>query len=462
MISRRHRNMVGAAESATRSAGGTATVSSVPWVASLQASLADGAGDAQRRALREEGLQRFATLGLPTTRQEAWRWFPVGHLNKPAFEAAVAGNGTASPSRHIGLDTLQSLCLCDPGGPRLVFVDGLLAADLSRLSGSGLTLAPLMDAAAAAARSAALGRIAVDAGHAFLALNDAFFQEGAWLRVTREYGDGPPVHLVFVTTQADAPRVSHPRVLLQVDAGAQAQVVQEYVGLATEPCLVNSVTEAQLGEGATLRLTKLKHDSPATTHVALTAVHQERDSNYEGYSFSWNAGHVRNDDQVVLDGEGAHCALHGLIHLQGEQVADDHTQVHHRKPHTTSIEHYRAVLDDRSRGAFNGAIFVAPHAQQINSQQSSRNLLLSDRALMNSKPELQILADDVKCSHGATIGQLDPEALFYLRTRGVDRAEALRILTLAFGRAVVDHVPLDCVRQALTAELFGEEGGDGD
>jgi Fe-S cluster assembly protein SufD len=250
-------------------------------------------------------------------------------------------------------------------------------------------------------------------------------------------------------------------VLLQVDAGAQVQVVQEHVGLATKPCLVNAVTEAHVGEAATLRLTKLKHDSPSTTHVALTAVHQERDSNYEGYSFSWNAGHVRNDDQVVLDGEGAHCALHGLIHLQGEQVADDHTQVHHRKPHTTSNEHYRAVLDDRSRGAFSGAIFVEQDAQQISSQQSSRNLLLSDQALMNTKPELQILADDVKCSHGATIGQLDPEALFYLRTRGVGREEAMRILTLAFGRAVVDHVPLECVRQALTAELFGEEDGDG-
>jgi Fe-S cluster assembly protein SufD len=194
--------------------------------------------------------------------------------------------------------------------------------------------------------------------------------------------------------------------------------------------------------------------------VSTVAVRQERDSTFHSHSFSWNAGHVRNDVRVDLAAEGAHCELHGLINLSGEQVADDHTRVQHLRPHTTSVEHYKAVLDDRSRGAFAGAVLVAADAQQTNSQQTSRNLLLSDQALMNTKPELQILADDVKCSHGATIGQLDSDALFYLRSRGIGPAEAVRILTHAFGRAVVDQLPLESLREALTQELFG--GGDSD
>ena len=177
---------------------------------------------------------------------------------------------------------------------------------------------------------------------------------------------------------------------------------------------------------------------------------------FHSHSYTWGTGQARNDVRVRLDAEGAHCELHGLINLHDEQIADDHTCVQHLQPHTTSVEHYKAVLDGHSRGAFAGVVIVAPDAQQTNSQQSSRNLLLSDHALMNTKPELQILADDVKCSHGATIGQLDADALFYLRSRGIGEKEAIRILTHAFGRAVVDQLPLESLREALTQQLFGE------
>jgi Fe-S cluster assembly protein SufD len=422
------------------------SLAEVPWVGALASRLAP---DGVLSGRRGESLQRFRTLGLPTPRHEQWRWFPVGHLSKPAFEQA------AQPT-VVDAAALSAAVIAELQGPRLVFVYGHLAPQFIRNGDTGLTLESLVASNGCCGQAGDLANTATGADQAFVALNNAFYRDGARVRVSRKYVDDAPVHLLFVSTRADGPRVNHPRVVIEVEAGAQVHVVQEHIGWATQECLTNVVTEAHVAAGGRLYYTKLTHESASTTHVAALAVHQERDSFVQTHSFSWGGGHVRNDVDLQLAAEGASCELHGLIYLKGKQVADDHTRIHHLKPHTTSVERYRAVLDGESRGAFAGAIYVAADAQQVNSQQSSRNLLLSGRALMNTKPELQILADDVKCSHGATIGQLDPAALFYLRSRGIDKQAAVRMLTLAFGRAVVDRMPLEVVRQGLTRQLFGE------
>jgi Fe-S cluster assembly protein SufD len=285
-----------------------------------------------------------------------------------------------------------------------------------------------------------------------VALNTAFLQDGAFVRVARGRAFSEPLHLVHVNTGGDA-TAAHPRHLIVLEEGASASVLEDYVSFGEEATLNNPVMEIVLGPGARLALHKLARENARTLHLAGTFIRLERDSDLDSFSIVRGGKLVRNDLRADQVGPGATCTLNGLNVIYGTQVADDHTTVVHGVPHGTSREYYKTILDERAEGVFNGKVLVLEGAQKTNAQQSNRNLLLSDQALMNTKPQMEIFADDVKCSHGATIGQLDPEAIYYLRSRGLDLEAARMLLTEAFASDIVAGIRSEPIRDMVGSTL---------
>jgi Fe-S cluster assembly protein SufD len=297
-----------------------------------------------------------------------------------------------------------------------------------------------------------LAKIARD-GNAFAAVNAAFLEDGAFVRIPARTAVAHPIHLVFLSEPAPGPTVSHPRNLVIAEAGSQAHIVETYVGTAGELYFTNAVTEVVLGEGAVLDFSKLERDSDAAFHVATTEVSQGRDSSFTSHSIVLGGALARNDLNVRLDAEGAECTLNGLFIGSGTQHLDNHTLIDHAKPHGTSRELYKGIMDGQSRGVFNGKIIVRPDAQKTDAMQTNKNLLLSQEALVNSKPALEIFADDVKCKHGSTIGQLDDAAMFYLRSRGIGEQEARDLLVYAFASDVASRIRVAPLRAFVEAQL---------
>jgi Fe-S cluster assembly protein SufD len=298
-----------------------------------------------------------------------------------------------------------------------------------------------------------LGRLAPVDGRAFVALNTAFTRDGAFVRAERGVKFQTPIHLLFLSTDRGAPYVTHPRILVDVEEGAQLSIVESFVGLSGV-YLTNAVTEISVGDQATLDYTKVQRESHQAYHVAALQVRQGRNSVFRSHSIALGAAISRNDAGSVLAGEGAEATLNGLFEGTGHQIVDNHTTIDHVAPNTTSRELYKGILGGGSRGVFDGRIIVRPEAQKTNAMQASRNLLLSKEALVNTKPQLEILANDVKCKHGATVGQLDENVLFYLRSRGIGLADARRLLIHAFASEVLDQVSVEAVRKQLGGCLF--------
>ncbi|MBZ4415118.1 Fe-S cluster assembly protein SufD [Myxococcus sp. RHSTA-1-4] len=402
------------------------------------------------RRVRAEGLAHFERQGLPTSRDEAWKYTHLAPLVEGTFvppeEARRAGDLAAVVDR-LGLP-----------GPRLVFVDGRLAPELSSLSGlpRGLTLKPLRDALREDGEvlEALVGQRALASEHTFTALNAALLEEGALLRLAPGTLSEVPVQLLFLT-RGDAPVLASPRILVVAGESSEATLVETYAsaGPGAGATFTNAVTEVTLEDNASLHHYKLQAEADAAVHVGGLHVRQGRDSRFASFAFSFGGVLSRNEVHSAFAGEGGEATLNGLYVGRGSQHLDNRTALDHAVPRCTSRELYKGVLDDRARGTFHGLIRVRPDAQRTDSRQQNRNLLLSESAQADARPQLEILADDVKCAHGAAVGRLDAQALFYLRSRGIPRAEAERLLTHAFAREVVDAVPAGPVREKVEGLL---------
>ena len=393
--------------------------------------------------LRQEALRRFQKSGFPTTRQEEWRFTNVTRIADTAF--ALSEIPTPLSREAISPFVLDEDYL------RLVFINGHYAGDLS-------VTEPVPHGVVAGSLSAALadhsvlvknhlGQCASGDNAYFSALNAAFIGDGAFVHVPPGVVLDRPIHLLFVSTDSGRPTVCHPRNLIIAERGTQATIIESYVGAIDGVYLTNAVTEVSVAENAVIDHCKLQQESVDGYHVAATHVRQRRASRFSSHYFSLGGHLARNEIGVTLDDEGCECTLSGLYLAAGDQQMDNRTRIDHAKPHCNSRELYKGILDERAKGVFNGKIYVHPDAQQTDAKQSNRVLLLSDDAVIDTKPQLEIYADDVKCTHGATVGQIDGTALYYLRSRGIAEDLARSLLVYAFANEIASSLPLEAVRE---------------
>jgi Fe-S cluster assembly protein SufD len=401
------------------------------------------------KALRRQALERFARLGFPSLRQEEWRFINVAPIARTAFHwpAGVADRADALPPGTLTFDAAA----------RLVFVDGRFSARLSQLGElpPGAFVGSLAEALerAPGAVEPHLGRYAKFADHPFVALNTAFLRDGACVLLPRGAVLARPIHLLFLAAGSPArPTVSFPRNLVVLGEASQATLVESYAGAGSYFCC--PVTELVAGPGAVVDHYKVQRESLDAFHMATFQLHAERGSAPSSHSISLGGALVRHDVNAVLAGEGVDCILNGLYLVAGRQVVDNHMRVEHARPHCASHELYKGILDGKARSVFNGLIHVHPGAQKTDAKQSNRNLLLSREAIANSNPQLEIYADDVKCTHGSTVGQLDEDAVFYLRSRGIGLEAARSLLTYAFASDIVARIKVEPVRHDLEEFLF--------
>jgi Fe-S cluster assembly protein SufD len=408
--------------------------------------------------LRRSAMERFARTGFPGSRDEEWRFTPLGAIAQGSWRPATGG------AVQVTREQLAPFVFGHANWTTLVFVNGVYSEALSSADGlpAGVRVSSLAEALRAdgARLQAHLARHAPVEGSPFTALNTAFLAEGGVVQVDAGVDLPAPVHLLFVTTAEAGGTVSHPRNVILVERGARASIVESYVTLAPgQGYWTNAVTEVAVAAGAWVEHTRIQRESESAQHVGLTHVDQQRDSHYRSFSLAMGAAMARHNLHVRLNDENVETLMYGLYVTRGDQVVDNHTAIFHDQPNCRSWEVYKGILDGRSRAVFNGKVFVRPEAQKTDAKQTNRNLLLSDSARVNTKPQLEIFADDVKCTHGATVGRLDEQARFYARSRGLPAAEADRLLTYAFAAEVVDEVALPPVREELDRLVRERLGG---
>jgi Fe-S cluster assembly protein SufD len=410
----------------------------------LEAGIGSIAGESEDvLALRLAGSRAFAATGVPTTRIEDWRFTNLKGLASTPH--AFAGPATADINPWRIADS-----------HRMVFVNGRYSAELSDLNGipGEVTITSLAAALAGGNERAtfALGKGVDLESHPFAALNTANFVDGAFIHLGRGAIVEKPIHLIFVMAGGDGPTWSAPRTLVSADPTSEATIVEHYVGTGGHTLNI-PVTEFQLAPGAIIKAIRLQEEGRETRHIALQTSRQGRDSRLESVALNVGAALARTNIDAELGAPGAHASLDGLYLVEDTQHTDTQIKVRHAAPHCTSHELYKGILDGSSRAVFSGRIIVDPGAQKTDAIQSNRNLLLSAGALVNSNPQLEILADDVRCTHGSTVGRLDEEAVFYLRSRGIGRATAESLLTYAFAAEIVQQIPVAEIRERMERHL---------
>jgi len=405
--------------------------------------------------LRSRGAAKFASLGIPTVRDEEWRFTNASALGTIDFVPAGAISGAAE--RLNGFPY--------PDAPvRLVIVNGRFDTTLSRMKGlpsgvhAGSLAVALRDHADVVQRY--FGQLADFTSRSFAALNTAFVQDGAFIHLAEGAVVDTPIHVIFVSGADGSTVMAHPRTLIVAGANAEAKIIESYVGTSGEMYFTNAVSEIFVGDNAGIDHYKVQRESLDAFHVASLHAHTSRSSRFSSHSFALGGKFVRNDAVAILDGEGGDCTLNGLYLSDRDRLIDNHTIIDHAKPHCGSHEVYKGILGGTSRAIFNGKIIVRQDAQKTDAKQTNRALLLTDGATINTKPQLEIFADDVKCTHGAAIGQLDDDAIFYLRARGLTYAEARDMLIHAFAGQILDRVQVQPLRAALEAELFEQLAKD--
>ena len=406
-----------------------------------------GAGVPWFRHAREAALEAFAGRGFPNTRDEDWKYTSVAAIEKRLFRVAEGvppGIGRDAAALSLGHDCYQ-----------LVFVNGRHVPELSRLDDlpDGVTVASLAESLA---RQPALLQAALASeagGNGFAQLNTAFAADGAFIHVGRNVMVGKPIELLFIAAGAD--HVSHLRNVVWAEEGSEATVVEHFVGLPDAACLTNTVTQVFADANSAVEHYKLQEEAAKSFHVGAVFAQQKRDSRLASHSVSIGAALARHDIGTRFDDEGCDATLNGLYLVSGRQHVDHHTRVDHAKPHGTSREFYRGILDGQARGVFNGRVIVHQDAQHTDARQVNNNLLLSREAEVDTKPQLEIYADDVKCSHGATVGQLDEDMVFYLRSRGVDADAARGLLTYAFANDIINRIRVAPLRARLQRIMLG-------
>jgi Fe-S cluster assembly protein SufD len=392
--------------------------------------------------LRADALERAHVLTVPTTRDEAWRFTDLSPLYRLAFRPPQSVT-------RLAADAIADRIIPEATS-RLVFVDGVMAPALCSLPNDGPVIVSSLASAVLSHSEivqSALTRIAGTRLDAFGAINTAYLHDGACIIASRNAQLPGPIHLLFLSTQLDV--ASHPRVLVIAQSGSSVGVIEDYVSLTAGQYCVNAVTEIDVGPGAQVWHAKVQTESSTAFHLASTAAKLRRDAKLTSVAIAFGARISRDNIDIVFDGEGAQCQLDGLTLIGGRQLSDTHSSIDHAKPHCTSRQLHKCIVGDTAHAVFNGRVLVRQDAQRTDSAQQSRNLLLSGRAHIDAKPQLEIFADDVKCSHGATVGQLDTEELFYLRSRGLDERAARNLLTYGFAAEIVDRLGLPSVVRRL-------------
>jgi Fe-S cluster assembly protein SufD len=405
--------------------------------------------------LRRDAFARFTALGFPTTRQEEWRFTNVAPIADKSLRLSLA------PSA-VRKEQLAPHSLAHAGIDEIVVVNGRFVPALSSIGAfppGALVggLAEALQSGNAARLAAHLGKYAGVEGQAFTSLNTAFLTDGALVEVPVNAVLERPIHVLFVSApDPSEPRaVVHPRLLVLAGRNSQLRLVESYVHLEGEQAgparawLTNAVSEIALEDGAVVDHYRIQRERRDGFHVSAAQVQLAHSSTFSSHAFTFGGGLVRQDVNVVLAGEGADCTLNGLYLADGTRLVDNHTFIDHARPHCTSHELFKGVLGDRARAVFNGKILVRPDAQKTDAKQTNKTLLLSDDAQINTKPQLEIYANDVKCTHGATVGQLSEDALFYLQARGIGRDAARQMLIRAFAGDITGRVRIDAVREAL-------------
>lgn len=398
--------------------------------------------------VRKAGIARFAELGFPTLKHEDWRFTNVAPITRLPFKPVfTAGPGSAVESvlREMPYAALDSI--------RLVFVDGVLAPEFSLVDGlpAGVRICGLAQALKeqSPVLEHHLARYAQSDANAFTALNTAFFTDGAFIHVARGLSVERPIHLVFISSSKESGATASPRNLIIAEERSQLTVMETYLSAGNTHGLTNTVTELVAGDNSRVEHVKFQDESPGSYHIAAIHALLGRSSNTILHSFALGSKLSRNSIRTVLAGEGLDCVLNGLYLTKGDQLADHHMVVEHAQPHCNSHEYYNGILDGRSKGVFHGRILVRQIAQKTDAKQTNKNLLLSEDATVDTKPQLEIYADDVKCTHGATIGQLNEESIFYLRSRGIGMETARRMLIHAFAGEIIERIRYTPVREEL-------------
>lgn len=395
------------------------------------------------RALRERAMVDFARLGYPTTADEAWK-----SVNLAAITAHDFQPGAPVP---VSDADLGPFIYPDMPGIRVVFVNGHYAPGIASELPEGVTVANLADVHDHALVNARLGTLAQSAALPFTALNTAFMRDGAFIHIARNVAVETPIHLLFLTTASGVPTQSHPRALIIAEENSQLSLVETHAGIDAGVYFANGVTEIIARDNAIVDHIRLGLQGEDALHIANYQAELGRSSRLTLHDFTLGGAFVRHDISAYLRGEGGEATVNGCYVLTGSQHVDNYTLLEHAEPHCPSHELYKGILGGSARAIFRGKIHVHQKAQHTDAYQQNENILLSDNARVNAKPQLEIYADEVKCSHGATIGQLDENALFYLQTRGIPKAEARRILLRAFADEVVGRVALAPVRAHLNA-----------
>lgn len=398
--------------------------------------------------LRRAAISKFTETGFPTTRQEEWRFTNITPIAKINFQPMLHYDRSGLTYNDIMPFTFDNSI-------RLVCIDGFFSSELSdlRLLPEGLVLGSL---AAALKSNPELVQNYINkyiklGESPFAALNTAFILDGAYVSIPKNIKVELPIQLLFISTNRKSAVLSQPRNLIIIGENARASFIETYCSYNENDNLTNVVTEIEAGEGAVVEHNKLQRESNDAFQMNTTHVHQRTGSRYTSNTFVLGGSIVRNNLTSLLDGESIECTLNGLSLGTGTQLIDNHTVIDHARPNCNSHELYKSILGGKSKGIFNGKIFVRKDAQKTDAKQTNKTLLLSDDSTMNTKPQLEIFADDVKCTHGATVGQLDEEQVFYLRSRGIDEAGARDILTFAFAADIIDRITVPQLHDSLGA-----------
>jgi len=400
------------------------------------------------RTARASAFGRFLERGFPTTRDEEWKFTNVTPIAQIDWHRAKKTSGAF----FSGAGAKKTL---DVVSIRAVIVNGRVSAELSTLDElpEGVTISTKQEAWET---MPAHEGPSLKSDHPFVLLNTAFFEDGLFIHIAPHAVVTEPIHIVCVAEPGAEPTMVSPRVFVVVGEQAQVSIVETYTSGDGQPVLTNAVTEVLLGPGAIVDHVKVQQESASTFHMSSTFVHLHRASTFTSHAITFGGRIARNDISATLAGEGAECTLNGLYVADGETLVDTHTTIDHAQPHCPSHEVYKGILTGKARGVFNGKIIVRPDAQKTDAKQTNKALLLSGDASINTKPQLEIFADDVKCTHGATIGQLDDNQMFYLRARGIHRNDARNMLIHAFASDVLNGIKHDAIRAELEAVLVSK------
>jgi Fe-S cluster assembly protein SufD len=402
--------------------------------------------------LRENAMARFEELGFPSVKEEEWKYTNIAPIARTNFTPLIA---TETAARSSDAKEFAIFGVVEAKDSQLVFVNGRLRNDLSSLIALPEEVVALdLSEALADERYAEIVRIHL-ARHAdyvangFTALNTAFVHHGAFVYIPKGVTVKVPLHLLRISDSGDTNEVTFPRLLVIAEENSSATLIESYVSTVDATYFTNAVVEIVLADGARLEHYKVQRESAKAFHVATTAADLGANSSYDATTITFGAQLSRHDFNVTMDHEGAECWVDGLYLVTASQHTDTHSVIDHRKPHCTSHQLYKGILDDKSRAVFNGKIFVRHDAQKTDALQTNKNLLLSNDARVDTKPQLEILADDVKCAHGAAVGQIDEDELFYLETRGIHYDLARNLLTYGFAEEVIGKIKIDSIRAQL-------------